>query len=43
MHRRVLRKPDGRQLVLYAREPLPVGLEAPSPSSRQAVEVNVDA
>lgn len=33
MHKRVLRKPDGRALVLYAREPLPPNLEAPSPSA----------
>ena len=33
MHKRVLTKPDGRPLVLYAREPLPEGLHAPSPSS----------
>jgi UDPglucose--hexose-1-phosphate uridylyltransferase len=32
MHKRVLRKPDGRDLVLYARQPLPDDLEAPSPS-----------
>jgi UDPglucose--hexose-1-phosphate uridylyltransferase len=32
MHKRVLLKPDGRQLVLYARDPLPEGLQAPSPS-----------
>jgi UDPglucose--hexose-1-phosphate uridylyltransferase len=33
MHKRVLRKPDGRPLILYAREPLPDDLTAPSPSS----------
>ena len=33
MHKRVLTKPDGRPLLLYAREPLPDTLEAPSPSS----------
>jgi UDPglucose--hexose-1-phosphate uridylyltransferase len=33
MHKRVLTKPDGRPLVLYARLPLPDGLDAPSPSS----------
>jgi UDPglucose--hexose-1-phosphate uridylyltransferase len=32
MHKRTLTKPDGRALVLYARAPLPEGLEAPSPS-----------
>jgi UDPglucose--hexose-1-phosphate uridylyltransferase len=32
MHKRELQKPDGRRLVLYAREPLPAGLVAPSPS-----------
>jgi UDPglucose--hexose-1-phosphate uridylyltransferase len=33
MHRRVLRKPDGRALILYSRRPLPSDLEAPSPES----------
>ena len=32
MHTRELRKPDGRRLKLYAREPLPHDVEAPSPS-----------
>lgn len=32
MHKRELRKPDGRALVLYARDPLPEGLSAPSPN-----------
>jgi UDPglucose--hexose-1-phosphate uridylyltransferase len=32
MHKRALTKPDGRPLLLYAREPLPEGLEAPTPS-----------
>ena len=32
MHKRTLHKPDGRALVLYAREPLPDGLGAPSPN-----------
>jgi UDPglucose--hexose-1-phosphate uridylyltransferase len=32
MHRRVLHKPDGRLLTLYARGPIPDGLIAPSPS-----------
>jgi UDPglucose--hexose-1-phosphate uridylyltransferase len=32
MHKVALRKPDGRPLWLYAREPLPPGLIAPSPS-----------
>jgi UDPglucose--hexose-1-phosphate uridylyltransferase len=33
MHKRVLTKPDGRQLVLYARAPIPDSLCAPSPST----------
>jgi len=33
MHRRVLTKPDGRRLILYAREPLPEDIDAPSPSA----------
>jgi len=33
MHKRSLRKPDGRALTLYATSPLPETLEAPSPSS----------
>jgi UDPglucose--hexose-1-phosphate uridylyltransferase len=33
MHKRVLTKPDGRPLVLYARAPLPDTFDAPSPSS----------
>jgi UDPglucose--hexose-1-phosphate uridylyltransferase len=33
VHRLELRKPDGRPLTLYAREPLPPGITAPSPSS----------
>ncbi len=33
MHKRTLTKPDGRALHLYARQPLPEGLEAPSPSA----------
>ena len=33
MYKRVLAKPDGRALILYAREPLPDGLVAPSPST----------
>jgi UDPglucose--hexose-1-phosphate uridylyltransferase len=33
MHRRRLVKPDGRPLNLYAREPFPDGVEAPSPST----------
>ena len=32
MHVRRLLKPDGRQLHLYARQPLPEGFSAPSPS-----------
>jgi UDPglucose--hexose-1-phosphate uridylyltransferase len=31
MHRLTLRKPDGRELTLYSRRPLPGGLTAPSP------------
>jgi UDPglucose--hexose-1-phosphate uridylyltransferase len=34
MHRVHLRKPDGRSLWLYAREPLPEGLTAPSPNEQ---------
>lgn len=33
MHRRVLHKPDGRQLILYAREPWAGEVTAPSPST----------
>jgi UDPglucose--hexose-1-phosphate uridylyltransferase len=33
MHKRVLTKPDGRLLIVYARDPLPAGLDAPSPRS----------
>jgi UDPglucose--hexose-1-phosphate uridylyltransferase len=33
MYKEVLTKPDGRLLVLYARDPLPGGLSAPSPST----------
>jgi UDPglucose--hexose-1-phosphate uridylyltransferase len=33
MHKRVLTKPDGRSLVLYAQRPIPDDLAAPSPSS----------
>ena len=40
MYKRELRKADGRSLVLYAREPLPEGLNAPSPNN---VPVNPDA
>lgn len=32
MHKRVLTKPDGRPLILYARAPLPDTMDAPSPS-----------
>jgi UDPglucose--hexose-1-phosphate uridylyltransferase len=32
MHKRTLHKADGRELTLYARQPLPDGLTAPSPS-----------
>ena len=31
LHKRTLAKPDGRSLVLYARAPIPEGIEAPSP------------
>jgi len=33
MHKRVLTKPDGRPLILYAHQPLPDTLDAPSPST----------
>src|SRR4051812_29256918 len=33
MHKRELRKPDGRSLVLYARQPLTGDFAAPSPSA----------
>ena len=33
MHKRVLRKPDGRSLVLYSQESLPGDLVAPSPGA----------
>ncbi|RPJ58860.1 MAG: galactose-1-phosphate uridylyltransferase [Acidobacteria bacterium] len=33
MHKLVLTKPDGRQLVLYSHEPIPPDIHAPSPSS----------
>ena len=33
MHKQVLTKPDGRALALYARTPLPDGIEAPSPNT----------
>jgi UDPglucose--hexose-1-phosphate uridylyltransferase len=33
MHKRLLMKPDGRSLILYARQPLPDTLTAPSPST----------
>ena len=33
MHKRVLTKPDGRALTLYARQPIPDGLCAPSPTT----------
>ena len=33
MYKKVLAKPDGRQLLLYGRAPIPEGLVAPSPSS----------
>jgi UDPglucose--hexose-1-phosphate uridylyltransferase len=32
MHKRLLRKPDGRALMLYARAPFPPDMAAPSPS-----------
>ena len=31
MHKRALTKPDGRELILYGREPIPDGMCAPSP------------
>jgi UDPglucose--hexose-1-phosphate uridylyltransferase len=33
MHKRTLRKPDGRELHLYAAQPIPDGICAPSPSA----------
>ncbi len=33
MHKLLLTKPDGRRLALYSRDPLPAGLQAPSPSA----------
>ena len=33
MYKRELRKPDGRALVLYSRDPLPEGFAAPSPNA----------
>jgi UDPglucose--hexose-1-phosphate uridylyltransferase len=33
MTKQVLRKPDGRALILYSHRPIPDGLSAPSPSS----------
>jgi UDPglucose--hexose-1-phosphate uridylyltransferase len=33
MHKRRLTKPDGRPLIVYAREPMPDTMSAPSPSS----------
>jgi UDPglucose--hexose-1-phosphate uridylyltransferase len=35
VHKRTLRKPDGRALHLYAAQPIPEGLAAPSPSAAQ--------
>lgn len=32
MHKLRLTKPDGRALLLYARQPLPMGLDAPAPA-----------
>ena len=32
MHRLALKKPDGRELTLYGRDPLPERMDAPSPS-----------
>jgi UDPglucose--hexose-1-phosphate uridylyltransferase len=37
MHRVQLRKPDGRSLWLYARDPLPEGLAAPSPAAEPVI------
>jgi UDPglucose--hexose-1-phosphate uridylyltransferase len=36
MFKRTLTRPDGRALYLYARQPLPSGMEAPSPSATLA-------
>ena len=33
MEKKVLTKPDGRQLILYSRRPIPDGLQAPSPGT----------
>ncbi len=32
MHKQILRKPDGRELLLYSRNPIPDGIQATSPS-----------
>jgi UDPglucose--hexose-1-phosphate uridylyltransferase len=32
MFKRVLRKPDGRSLILYSRSPIPADIEAPTPA-----------
>jgi UDPglucose--hexose-1-phosphate uridylyltransferase len=34
MHKRALRKPDGRELLLYSRRPIAEGIAAPSPGNR---------
>jgi UDPglucose--hexose-1-phosphate uridylyltransferase len=36
MHRRTLTKPDGRSLILYAREPILGDVEAPVPADELA-------
>ena len=36
MHKRSLKKPDGRSLWLYSREPIPDGITAPSPVTERA-------
>jgi UDPglucose--hexose-1-phosphate uridylyltransferase len=33
MHKQILRKPDGRELLLYSRNPIPDGIQATSPSN----------
>ena len=41
MHSVELVKPDGRRMTLYARRPLPGGLQAPSPFQNTGM-VNAD-
>jgi UDPglucose--hexose-1-phosphate uridylyltransferase len=40
MHKRVLRKPDGRMLALYGRSPIPEGIIAPAPATTQGAPLN---